>query len=44
MRSSIWPFVGRICTSGSTSPVGRTICSTIVFEMLQLVGPGVADM
>ena len=28
IRSSIWPFVGFTMTSGSTSPVGRTICST----------------
>jgi hypothetical protein len=27
-RSSIWPLVGRIITSGSTRPVGRMICST----------------
>ena len=25
-------FVGRICTSGSTRPVGRTICSTTFVE------------
>ena len=24
-----WPFVGLMTTSGSTSPVGRMICSTI---------------
>ena len=28
IRSSIWPLVGRTMTSGSTSPVGRMICST----------------
>ena len=28
-RSSTWFVAGRISTSGSTSPVGRTTCSTI---------------
>ena len=32
MRSSIWPLVGRTTTSGSTRPVGRTICSTTWLE------------
>ena len=27
-RSSTWPRTGRMSTSGSTSPVGRMICST----------------
>ena len=30
MRSSIWPSVGRTSTSGSTSPVGRMICSAML--------------
>jgi len=31
-RSSIWRFVGFTTTSGSTSPVGRTICSATTSE------------
>ena len=27
IRSSIWPSTGRTSTSGSSSPVGRMICS-----------------
>jgi hypothetical protein len=42
-RSSIWPLVGLTTTSGSTRPVGRTICSTTCVRVLELVGPGVAD-
>ena len=38
MRSSIWPFVGLTMTSGSTRPVGRTICSTTCVADPQLVG------
>ena len=33
MRSSTWPFTGRTTICGSTSPVGRMICSTICSEM-----------
>ena len=40
MRSSIWPLVGLTTISGSTRPVGRTICSTTWSECSQLVGPG----
>ena len=44
MRSSIWPFVGLTITSGSTSPVGRTICSTTCSETRSSYALGVADM
>ena len=44
IRSSIWPLVGRTTTSGSTSPVGRTICSTTWLELASSYSPGVADM
>ena len=40
MRSSICPFVGLTTTSGSTRPVGRTICSTTCCGHAQLVRPG----
>ena len=43
-RSSIWPFVGCTMTSGSTSPVGRTICSTTCVDTSSSYGLGVADM
>ena len=39
-RSSIWPLVGLRTTSGSTSPVGRMICSTDAVGSGQLVGAG----
>ena len=39
-RSSTWPFTGRTSTSGSTSPVGRMICSTTTpADLGQLVRP-----
>ncbi len=44
IRSSTCPFVGRICTSGSTRPVGRTICSTTFDEWRSSYALGVADM
>ena len=40
IKSSIWPSTGRTTTSGSTSPVGRMICSTTAPALLQLVRPG----
>src|SRR5207245_118681 len=43
-RSSIWPLVGFTITSGSTSPVGRTICSTTCLDFSSSYSPGVADM
>ena len=43
-RSSIWPLVGRTTTSGSISPVGRTICSTTCFDTFSSYALGVADM
>ena len=36
IRSSIWFLVSRTSTSGSTTPVGRTICSTTRLEWLLL--------
>src|SRR5215218_3647771 len=42
-RSSIWFFVGRTSTSGSTRPVGRMICSTICSECSSSHGPVVAE-
>ena len=41
--ASIWPVLGRTCTCGSTSPVGRTSCSTICPECSFSYSPGVAD-
>ena len=43
IRSSIWFFVSRTSTSGSITPVGRTICSTIWDEWLRSKSLGVAD-
>jgi hypothetical protein len=43
MRSSIWLRVSRTSTSGSTIPVGRTICSTIRADRVRSYSPGVAD-
>ncbi len=43
IRSSIWLRVSRTSTSGSTIPVGRTICSTIRFADARSNSPGVAD-
>ncbi len=43
-RSSIWPLVGLTITWGSTSPVGRMICSTTESTLDISYGPGVADM
>ncbi len=42
-RSATWPFRGRTSISGSTSPVGRMICSTTPFEIFRSNGPGVAE-
>ena len=43
MRSSIWPLVGLTITSGSTRPVGRTICSTTCDDIRSSYSAGVAD-
>ena len=43
IRSSIWLRVGRTSTSGSTSPVGRTSCSTTWVDTDISHSPGVAD-
>ena len=43
MRSSIWPLVGFTITSGSTRPVGRTICSTTWLDTWISYWLGVAD-
>ena len=43
IRSSIWLRVSRTSTSGSTIPVGRTICSTMCLECSRSYSPGVAD-
>ena len=40
MRSSIWLAVSRTSTTGSTMPVGLTICSTTLVERGALVFPG----
>ena len=40
IRSSIWFLVSRTSTSGSTIPVGRTICSTIRVDSARSHGPG----
>ena len=42
-RSSTWVRAGRTSTCGSTRPVGRTTCSTILSAVRLLVGPGVAE-
>ena len=42
-RSSTWPLVGMMVTSGSINPVGRMTCSTIWFECSSSKGPGVAE-
>ncbi len=42
MRSSIWPAVGRTSTAGSTRPVGRMICSTMLTLSRSSNWPGVA--
>ena len=42
MRSSIWPAIGRMVMTGSTRPVGRMTCSTILVEIFRSKGPGVA--
>ncbi|MBZ5723887.1 MAG: hypothetical protein LAP87_02715 [Acidobacteriia bacterium] len=43
-RSSTCPFTGRISTFGSTSPIGRMICSTTAPAVLvSSCGPGVAE-
>ena len=43
IRLSIWFLVSRTSTSGSTIPVGRTICSTIRGECERSYSPGVAE-
>jgi len=43
MRSSTCPRAGRTSTWGSTSPVGRTICSTTCALTPSSYGPGVAE-
>ena len=43
MRSSIWLRVSRTSTIGSTMPVGRTICSTMLCDRVRSHWPGVAD-
>ena len=43
IRSSIWLRVSRTSISGSTIPVGRTICSTIRFAVPRSNSPGVAE-
>ena len=43
IRSSIWFLVSRTLISGSTIPVGRTICSTSVCECSRSYRPGVAE-
>ena len=43
IRSSIWPLVGLMTTSGSIRPVGRMICSTTWVEWSISHAPGVAD-
>ena len=40
IRSSIWPAVGRTSITGSSRPVGRISCSTMLLRPLQLVGAG----
>ena len=40
IRSSIWFFVSRTSTTGSTIPVGRTICSTTRVERVRSYSPG----
>ncbi len=42
-RSSTWLATGRISTSGSTSPVGRTTCSTTIPECWISYSRGVAE-
>ena len=43
-RSSTCPLTGRTSTSGSTSPVGRMICSTTTpCDSRSSSSPGVAD-
>src|SRR5207237_8395 len=42
-RSSIWFFVARSSTSGSTIPVGRISCSAIRVDCRSSYGPGVAE-
>ena len=42
-RSSICPSVGSTWISGSTSPVGRIICSALFCSCWASYGPGVAD-
>ena len=43
-RSSTWPRTGRTFTSGSTSPVGRMICSTTTpRDSPSSMSPGVAE-
>ena len=43
-RSSIWPWTGRTSTWGSSSPVGRMICSTTSpWDRSSSQGPGVAE-
>ena len=44
-RSSTWPATGRISTTGSIRPVGRTICSaTQPAAFSSSYGAGVAEM
>ncbi len=44
MRSSICPLVGRTSTRGSSSPVGRMICSTTTPWLRSISqSPGVAE-
>ena len=42
-RSSTCVLAGRTSTCGSTSPVGRTTCSTTAPACCSSYGPGVAD-
>ncbi len=43
ITSRVWPAIGRTSTGGSTSPVGRMICSAIRFETRCSYSPGVAE-
>ena len=43
VMESIWPSIGRMSTVGSSKPVGRIICSTILGVCSNSYGPGVAE-
>ena len=43
IRSSIWLVVSRTSTTGSTMPVGLTICSTTLVDRVRSYSPGVAE-